>query len=190
MEKNTTRSTKKAAKKTEAAPAPPSLPAPNITLEDLTHMDGDALEALYRKGLVPDSLSVLDGTPPGRMLAIVGGAGRGVLGAAVRTLAAAKAFPWAGKAFYSSDDATGSGINRVRGLGDKYPFQTRFEPSAIDGEPCILLDYSSPENPFFIRAIRDELREVASGLFLGPAMLDKKSGATTLLWFAVDKSSS
>lgn len=190
MEKSTSRPKKTAAKKSEATAKPPVFPAPNVNLDDLTHMDGDALESLYRKGLVPDSLSVLDGSPPGRMLAIVGGAGRGLVGAAVRALAGAKAFPWAGKAFSSSDDGTGSGINRVRGLGNMYPFKTRFEASAVDGEPCILLDYTSPENPFFIRAVRDELREVAAGLFLGPAMLDKKSGATTVLWFAVDKSSS
>jgi hypothetical protein len=173
----------------KATPKPSPLD-PNLTLDALTRMDGDGLGALYAKGVLPDSLSALDGSPPGRMLAIVGGAGRGALGAGVRNLAAAKFFPWAGKTFQSTDDATGGGINRVRGLGDKYPFKTRIEPSAVDGEPCILLDYSSRENPFFIRAVRDELREVGPGLFLGPAMLDKKSGAATVLWFAIDKSSS
>lgn len=188
MEK-TTSSTKK--KKTLKPAAPKASPLdPGLTLDALTRMDGDELESLYRKGIVPDSLSALDGSPPGRMLAIVGGAGRGTLGAGVRKLAAAKAFPWGGKTFSSTSDESGAGINRVRGLGDKYPFKTRFEPSAIDGEPCILLDYTSRENPFFIRAVRDELREVGPGLFLGPAMLDKKSGPVTVLWFAIDKSSS
>jgi len=190
MEKTSAQAKKtKRTTKAKAAPAPSPLD-PNLTLDALTRMDGDALGALYAKGIVPDSLSALDGSPPGRMLAIIGGAGRGAIGAGVRNLAAAKFFPWAGKSFQSHDDVTGSGINRVRGLGDKYPFKTRIEPSAIDGEPCILLDYSSRENPFFIRAVRDELREVGPGLFLGPAMLDKKSGASTVLWFAIDKSSS
>ena len=35
--------------------------------------------------------------------------------------------------------------------------------------------------------IRDEIREVSDGLFMGPAMWkDGKGGATLVLWFAVD----
>jgi len=121
----------------------------------------------------------------------VRGLDQGATFRAIKAFAAARAFPWAGKSFEATSDDAGSGINRIRLGGGKrwFPFQTRVEPSAIDGAPCILLDYDHAPNPRPIRMIRDELREVAPGLFLGPAMLDRGKGAPTLLlFFACDAS--
>lgn len=160
-------------------------PLPHHTMNDLARMGIAELEALYRAGRTPESLSVLDGTPPGRMLTLVGPPGRGLGLAALRRIAAAPLFPWRGKSFHSHSADEGGGINRAILLGDIYPFETRFDTSAIDGEPCVLLDYDLPENPFFIRAIRDELREVSPGLFLGPAMLDGRE-PKLVLYFGID----
>jgi hypothetical protein len=168
------------ASRTDAATAP-------RTLDDLAALDVAALTALYRTGKTT-SLTALDGNPRCRMLA-VRGLDRGPAGAAIRSLAAASFFPWGGKHFEPTSPEAGTGINRVR-LGSErrwFPFETRIEPSAIDGQPCILLDYGDRRNPFFIRAIRDELREVAPSLYLGPAMLDTgKGNAQLVLWFACD----
>lgn len=170
---------------------PPTTAAPDAaprTLDDLAALDVAALEAVYRGGTVPATLRALDGSPTCRMLAVRGldGAARGALARFAR----ASYFPWAGKSFEAKDDATGTGINRVRLAGTRrwFPFETRVEPSAIDGRPCILLDYDLAVNPAPIRAIRDELREVAPGLFLGPAMLDTKRGGEPrlVLFFACD----
>ena len=167
---------------TAAAPARP------ITLDELAALDVAALTAVYRDGTVPASLAALDGNPTCRMLAIRG-LDHGLRGRAVRALAAARLFPWAGKSFAAEDAARGRGINRVR-LGDGkrwFPFATKLEPSAIDGRPCIFLDYDQAPNPRPIRMIRDELREVAPGLFLGPAMLDDgRRPPRLVLWFACD----
>lgn len=98
-------------------------------------------------------------------------------------------FPWEGKSFQSRGKDEGSGINRVR-LGGRhrlFPFRTHFGPSVIDGQPALVLDYDDPDNPGVIRAIHDEVREVAPGLYFGPACLKKKAGGTsTALWFALD----
>jgi len=156
------------------------------TLDDLAALDVAQLEAIYRTGKVT-SLHALDGSPVCRMLAIRGVTG--VPATVLRSFAAASFFPWAGKSFEAKSDGEGSGINRIRlGGGLRwFPFQTRVEPSAIDGAPCILLDYDHAPNPKPIRMIRDELREVAPGLFLGPAMLDRGHGDPTLiLFFACD----
>jgi hypothetical protein len=169
--------------------AAPAEPAPR-TLDELAGLDVAALEALYRGGGVPASLRALDGSPTCRMLA-VRGLDRAPLAGALRALARARFFPWAGKSFQAHDDGAGTGINRVRLAGTRrwFPFHTRVEPSAIDGAPCILLDYDRADNPRPIRMIRDELREVAPGLFLGPAMLDTGSGAPRLIvFFACDAS--
>ena len=162
-------------------------PDPDPTLDALIQMNTRELEARYRKGRVPDSLEALNGSPPGRMLAVGGGADRGVAGNAIRRFAGSNVFPWHGKTFHADHTERGTGINRVAVLGERFPFETRIEPSAIDGKPCILLDYDKPENPFFIRAVRDELREIAPGLFLGPAMIKTRRGPRTVLFFAVDK---
>jgi hypothetical protein len=165
-----------------------SSPEP-LTLDGLAALDSASLGQVYEQGRVPASFSTLDGEPRGRMLASVGPLGRGRPAGAVRRLAASKVFPWAGKSFSSSSATEGAGINRVR-LGktrEWFPFATRVENSAIDGKPTIVLDYDKPENPRVIRRIHDELREVAPGLFLGPAMWKAKDGKKLLLWFAIDK---
>jgi hypothetical protein len=175
---------------TSAPIRPPTAPADTgpRTLDDLAALDVAQLEEVYRRGTVPASLHALDGSPICRMLA-VRGLDSGVAAGVIRGFAASSAFPWAGKSFDATSDGDGKGINRVRLAGTRrwFPFTTRVEPSAIDGAPCILLDYDHSVNPKPIRMIRDELREVAPGLFLGPAMLDTKNSAPKLvLFFACD----
>ena len=167
------------------AAVPASLPR---TLDELAALDVVGLEAAYRQGTVPRSLHALDGNPVCRMLAVRGLDG-GAPAGLIRGFAGSRVFPWAGKSFAASSDAAGTGINRVRLAGARrwFPFTTRVEPSAIDGAPCILLDYDLDLNPKPIRMIRDELRELRPGLFLGPAMLDtKRSPARLVLFFACD----
>ena len=156
------------------------------TLDDLAALDVAELEAVYRRGTVPSSLHALDGNPVCRMLSIRG-LDAGARASTIRNLARASWFPWAGKSFAADSDATGNGINRIRIAGGKrwFPFKTMIEPSAIDNAPCIFLDYKLAANPKPIQMIRDELREVAPGLFLGPAMLDTGNAPPRLvLWFA------
>jgi hypothetical protein len=183
-----TTTTTTAPRTTATAPTTGTAAAQPRTLDDLAALDVDALEAVYRRGTVPASLHALDGSPVCRMLS-VRRLDHGVVAGALRGFARSGAFPWAGKSFSAASDGEGTGINRVRLAGTRrwFPFQTRIEPSAIDGAPCILLDYDHRVNPKPIRMIRDELREVAPGPFLGPAMLDTKNSPPKLvLFFACD----
>lgn len=158
------------------------------TLDDLSQRSYDDLDALYRAGTVPPDLSVLDNKPKGRMLA-VRGVDKTPLAGVLRAAAKLPVFPWDGKTLTSEDARSGSGINRIQ-LGvsmDWFKFTTRIEPSVIDGADTIVLDYEQPGNPWFIRQIHDELREVSSGLFLGPAMWKRSESApANVLWFALD----
>lgn len=166
-------------------------PAPSrarLTLDDLSAMSNAELDALYRSGRVPADMTALDHKPKGRMVSI-----RGVSDTALSRLivpiSKLGAFPWDGKSLTSTGTLTSDGINRI-GIGRRFnlfPFKTRIETSVIDGEPTIYLDYEQPGNPFFIRKIRDELREVAPKLFLGPAMWKTgPNSAQLVLWFALD----
>jgi hypothetical protein len=157
-----------------------------VDLDLLSRLSSAELTALYKRARLPSSLGVLNGAPRGRMLALVPPFDRGLAFAAIRGFAASRAFPWGGKSFASDNTDRGRGINRAVLLGEVFRFDTRVEPSAVDGAPCIVLDYDQPQNPWFIRQIHDELREVAEGLYLGPAMWKSKTGPKLVLHFAID----
>jgi hypothetical protein len=171
----------------------PYVSAP-ATANDLARMDVHALESLYRQATVPP-LEDLAGTPRGRMLTLVGPLGRARPAELLRRFAGSQAFPWEGKSFTMRSgrpgkDQVGAGINRVKLVGDLFAFDTFVGTSAIDGAPTIILDYDKPANPWPIRQIHDELRQVASGLYLGPAMWKSKRGPKLVLFFAIDKTAS
>ena len=172
----------------EATTLPAGAPVQSVpvTLDLLTRMRTEELKALYAKGRVPDSLAVLDGTPRGRMLAVAGPPDRGLTSDLIRAFAGGRVFPWDGKSFQSETASTGRGINRVIVAGDLFPFSTFVGPSEVDGAPAVILDYDKPQNPALIRMVHDEIREVAPGLFMGPAMRKTKGRPALVLHFAID----
>jgi len=160
------------------------------SLDDLAALTPDELGALYASAGVPARLDELDGDLVGRMLAV-----RGTGGVVLRGLAAFSrraGFPWEGKSFRATDARTGTGLNRVH-LGGRhrlFPFRTTIGASVVDGRPAVILDYDDPDNPGFIRAVHDEVREVAPGLMFGPACWKSGRGktgkVTVVAWFALD----
>jgi hypothetical protein len=158
--------------------------APSFTLADLAQQGSRALAEIYATATTP-KLRDLDGTPRGRMLAFAGPLGKGRAFEGLRRFAAARYFPWDGKSFHSKNDVAGKGINRVRGAGDWFRFETSIGPSAMDGKPCLILDYDVSPNPWVIRQIHDELRQVSPRLFLGPAMWKTKTHPKLVLFFAI-----
>ncbi len=158
-----------------------------LSLEQLARMSFEQLARVYEGGSLPQALSVLNGNPQGRMLA-VRFLDRGPIAAALRRVAGDRRFVWEGKSFSSRGNRSGSGINRVHlaGRHKLFPFTTRAGKSAWDGHDTIILDYDHPDNPLVIRRIHDEIREVSPGLFLGPAMWKTQTHPRTILWFALD----
>lgn len=158
-------------------------------LDTLARKTSAELDALYRAATVSTTMRAADGPLVGRMLAV-----RGMPGPFAKPLArwaASRSFVWEGKTFQASSDTRGVGHNRVflpRVFGHQnlFPFETSFGASAIDGKPTLILDYDLDVNPGYIRRIHDEIREVAEGLFLGPAMWKRGSDRTLILWFALD----
>jgi hypothetical protein len=162
---------------------------PRHTLDTLAELGSPELEALYRASIVPASMHAADGALVGRMLAVRGIPGP--LAAALRRWAASTSFLWEGKTFQASTEMHGVGHNRVNGGGvlghqNLFPFETAFVASAIDGKPTLALDYDLAVNPSYIRHVHDEIREVSSGVFMGPAMWKSGDRKTLILWFALD----
>ena len=159
---------------------------PSLDLAALRGMNFNELEALYRAGKKPSAISDLDGDARGAMLAWRS-PGRGPLAWLLRVFGGSSIFPWEGKSFQSQSKDLGGGINRVNLLLKMrwFPFKTRFDASFLDGQPSFILDYSGPGNPALIRSIVDEVREVAPGLYLGPAALVVRGKPRPILFFAV-----
>ena len=156
-----------------------------LDLDALRRMSYAELDELYRSAKRPDFISDVDGHARGAMLAWRRPR-TGPIAWWLRVFGASTAFPWEGKSFTGTSD-DGTGINRVTFFGKRkwFPFKTRFDKSFLDGEPTFVLDYSGPGNPPFIRSIVDEIREVAPGLYLGPAALNFRGRPRPVLFFAV-----
>ncbi len=93
-----------------------------------------------------------------------------------RTVAAfARLFAWQGKVFdlFCPDGDAGILVNKIT------PFSLTFivakvyrDSSWLDGKETIVIDYSSTS--FFAKVIRDEIREIEPGVYLGKVWWGKK----------------
>jgi hypothetical protein len=146
------------------------VPATGVTLDGLIRMSPAELDALYRQGTAV-------AIPPGRV--------RGTALLAPGTWRAramsrgARVF-WQGK-IIEPDQATAVnrffGIRMIRG-------QLFQGPSWLDGAPSLILDYSQTSRVYADN--RDEIRQVAPGLFLG-LMYDRTTSPPRLsMYFALE----
>ena len=79
-------------------------------------------------------------------------------------------FAWQGKTF---DSQKGVLKNRILPFGLSAILAKVYKaPSWLDGKECIVLDYS--ETSLVAHWIRDEIRQIGPGLYLGKVYLDKK----------------
>src|SRR5262249_34213910 len=146
-------------------------PAAPIALDQLLRMGPAELEALYRQGTAA-------GVPPGggRGTALLApGTGRNGL------LARGTRLVWQGKVF-EPDQATA--VNRFFGMR-MIRAQVYEGPSWLDGAPALVLDYSQTSRIY--AGNRDEIRQVAPGLFLG-LMYDRTTAPPSLtMYFALQE---
>jgi len=116
----------------------------------LAQMDSDALDALFRQGTAS---AAPVGYARGRTLLVVDANNP-------RRRAKLNNVVWKGKLFLPD----GRIINQWA-VGRAVEATVRIDPSWLDGQPCIHVDYPT-DAPIFGNT-RDELREIAPGLFLG-----------------------
>jgi hypothetical protein len=151
-------------------PATALAQAPALTAEQLLPMSGPELEAIYRQGSAV-------GIPPGRVR------GTALLAPGARrnqAMAMGTRLIWQGKVF----DASGTGaVNRFFGLPvvRAQVYQNR---SWLDGAPSLILDYSQTSRIY--AANRDEIRQVAPGLFLGLMYARTAPQPTLRMYFVLE----
>lgn len=94
----------------------------------------------------------------------------------------ARLFAWQGKVFhlFPPEHETGVLVNKITPFGLTFIVATVYrDTSWMDGRETIVLDYS--KTSFFARKIRDEIREVEPGVYLGKVWW----GKTRILDFAL-----
>jgi hypothetical protein len=123
---------------------------------ELLGLSRAALDRLFRAGAAqPTPAGRVDGT-----LLLAAGLPLGRVGAAIVRRAV-----WQGKIF---DPLSQTIRNVVSPLGiEAVVAHTSIAPSRLDGRPCILLDYG--RTSLIARGVRDELRRIGPGLYLGLA---------------------
>ncbi|RTR00461.1 hypothetical protein [Halomonas nitroreducens] len=137
----------------------------SATVQHWLSMSRDELDSLYRRGS-PGEIPQGDtrGTP------IVAGT---PLAKAFASFA--RLFAWQGKVFdmFAEDGSAGVLVNKVSPFGLGFIVAKVYRaPSWMDGEPTIVIDYS--RTSFFFRAVRDEIREIEPGVYLGKVWLGKR----------------
>jgi hypothetical protein len=144
--------------------------APIVSVEQLLSLSEPQLLWVYRGGSVV-------GLPPGKVrgtpLLATGSPRARLVSRGARLL-------WQGKVV---DDDAGGAVNRFAGLrmirGELYQ-----APSWLDGSPTLVLDYQRTSHVY--ARYRDEIRQVAPGLYLG-LMFDRRTSPPTLaMMFALD----
>lgn len=139
-----------------------------LTAEQLLRRPKDGLDELFRRspaGPLPD------GEATGTAIVFPGTLCARLVAWWVRW------FGWQGKSF---DAASGALVNRVGPFSCR-AIRARFHhgPSWVDQKEAVILDYSTTS--VVARKVRDEIREVAPGLYLGKVWW----GRTPLIHFAV-----
>ena len=156
-------------------------------LDSLLDRSTDELQALYENARAP-RIGDVEGDLRGRMLAWPSLASRPGVAGAIRAIAGSSSFPWRGKSFNPKTEARGDGINRV--ISDRlrlFRFDTFIAPSRAGDFDALQLDYDLPGNPPVIRSIKDEIRDLEPGLWLGQAWLKTRTREILWLYFALAK---
>jgi hypothetical protein len=149
----------------------PAMPAANpVTLDELRRMTGAELEAVYQQGF---AAAIPEGRVRGTAL-LAPGTRRS------RALSGGARLVWQGKLI---EPGQTSAVNRFFGLR-VIRAQVYQGPSWLDGQPSLILDYSQTSRVYANN--RDEIREVAPGLYLG-LMHDRTTAPPGLvMYFALE----
>ena len=142
-----------------------------LDLPDLLEMEKEALDELFRQSPAGE---LPDGDADGILLVAPGSAVSGLASRIVNLVA------WRGKVFRR---AKGDLKNKILPLGIKAVRARVYkDPSWFDGKETIVLDYS--KTSFVARKVRDEIREVSPGVYLGLVFWERDKIALFALKFA------
>jgi hypothetical protein len=155
----------------EAGDPVPAYPSEVTCPDDLVRMSECQLLDLYRRaapGPIPD------GYAPGKAIPNPGKPGTAFKSKIIGATA------WQGKNF----DPDGTMTNRMFGTR-MVTARTSYDASWLDGKPSLVLDYRGSSKVVWARC-RDELREVAPGIYLGLMYRDACPAPKLRTFFVID----
>jgi hypothetical protein len=147
--------------------APVAAAAP--TTRDLVRSDAATLDALYAAGSAGE---IPTGFLPGRVIVDPGSRNTVAKSRRLHLL-------WQGKVFHGD----GTAHNRVLGL-TAVPMAVYHGESWHDGNPAVVVDYANSWRVF--RNVRDEIREVSPGVYLGRTYVTKRGTTEQVAMFALE----
>ncbi|HKJ41329.1 MAG TPA: hypothetical protein VKA27_04510 [Sunxiuqinia sp.] len=148
-----------------------------VQLEDLPKMRRHQLDELYLLATTP-TVEEVKGVTNGRILDGI--------------IPFNKYFswiPWKGKVFEPLTASNGKGINRIEIRNFKrkwFKFATSNIPPLYGDADVLTLDYANQGNIWPIKLVRDDLKKLHDGLFLGAVYLKSKKGYNFWLYFALE----
>ena len=156
-----------------ASPASAEEPAerPTLTVCQLVHMCREELDAVYQSGTAP---SIPAGKVRGTAIPSPGSSLTPARSKATRVL-------WQGKVF---NPCCGTATNKFFGLR-AVKANVYSGESWMDGKPALILDYS--QTSFVYADVRDEIREVAPGLYLGAMYEQRCCGPKLKMYFVLEE---
>jgi hypothetical protein len=141
-----------------------------LSLPDLARMSQPELDDLFRRSPMGD---IPDGDALGTAIVAPG------TDIELPILVFARWLAWQGKVFYR---AQGYLVNKVGPLGvHLIKARVYIAPSWFDGQPAIILDYS--KTSLVAHKVRDEIREVSPGMYLGIVFYDTLKTINFVLQF-------
>ena len=157
---------------TVAGPVSAEEPAerPTMTVCELVHSSREELDAVYQGGTVP---TIPAGKVRGTAIPSPGSCFTPARSKATKAV-------WQGKVF---DPCCGTATNKFFGLR-AVKANVYAGESWMDGKPALILDYS--QTSFVYRDVRDEIREVAPGLYLGAMFEQRCCGPKLKMYFVLE----
>jgi hypothetical protein len=142
-----------------------------VTIDDLTTMSQTELDDLFRRSPAGE---LPDGDAVGSTIVAPGTPVTGPIQWFARWLA------WQGKVVYRS---RGYLVNKVGPFGfHLFKARVYVAPSWFDNQPAIILDYS--RTSLLAHQVRDEIREVSPGVYLGIVFYGREKSINFVLDFS------
>ncbi len=136
----------------------------NPTVKSWLNMSREELDEIYKAA---DAGTIPSGDTKGTAVVT------GTIGVKLYAMLA-RMFAWQGKVFdlFPPDYQTGILVNKVTAFSLTFIVAKVYkDKSWLDGKETIVIDYS--KTSFFAKKIRDEIREVEPGLYLGKVWIGK-----------------
>jgi hypothetical protein len=156
----------------------------NLKLDDLVNRSLGELDELFLLAETP-TIDEIDGVTEGRVLA----GNLGLNFQKLRQIVNLGLLPWKGKVFSPLNNDEGNGKNRLEVSFFKtklFHFETNIIDPLVGDNKVFSLNYDLPGNPWIIRQIRDDLKKLRDGLFLGTANFRWKDEYKFVLYFALE----